>query len=719
MASARGDALDWALALARVPGERHALRQRPLPGGMDTVLQIAVGTHAAAVTDAAAYSGMAPADVVEAARFYLREMLFFPDADVYRVLGLAADASDEQIKYHHRLLQQWLHPDRPTSDWDAAFAARVNAAWSQVRTPARREAYANRVGATGTATAGEPSWTQPARIPAVAMAEEALDAGVDDDRWRRRAPVLALFAVCAVLGVLAVRDMQREPGASLDVAGVAAKTLDEESQVVGLQLPPVGAAPGAAERRTSAGRHPQSRVVPSSPDRVADASATRSRPIPVVPAQPAAKKPVTPSVVRPAAVAVASNQTLKPRPKPIVTAARPASKAPTTVTVAGKPKVEPPKRVVTNVARVPSRNAPVSVSAAAPVRKSQSTAAVAVPIPVKPPPKAVVAAARIPVKAPVKEATAPLRARREPIAKAVPVAAPVPAKPPARSVARPIPEPVKPAPKALVAGAPVRVSPSEKAATASLPVPVPSKPTAKAMAAVAPAPVRPSVRSDPGPAVAPVKPAAKVLVAREPAQTKPPVGVAAPPKLAPKTQVAVAAVPAKPSVKPAAKVDAGAPVVPLAAAVKPVNRPPTKPLPIAPPPADPKPSVAVAPAAVAVAPVAMSPPATAPVANSPAQMAQAQQTGQRLIAFVTGRGSGTPPIWANLGAQRQASLAREALRGNGRIAVGTPDWRLGGASAGMQASLTPGDGRARRLRVDMVWREQRWLVTGLALEQAP
>lgn len=78
-----------------------------------------------------------------------------------------------------------------------------------------------------------------------------------------------------------------------------------------------------------------------------------------------------------------------------------------------------------------------------------------------------------------------------------------------------------------------------------------------------------------------------------------------------------------------------------------------------------------------------------------------------------------PPIWANLGAQNQAALAREALQGNGRIAVGAPNWRLGGANAGMQASLSPAEGKARRLRVDMVWRERRWLVTGLTLEQAP
>jgi hypothetical protein len=78
-----------------------------------------------------------------------------------------------------------------------------------------------------------------------------------------------------------------------------------------------------------------------------------------------------------------------------------------------------------------------------------------------------------------------------------------------------------------------------------------------------------------------------------------------------------------------------------------------------------------------------------------------------------------PPIWANLSAQKQASAAREALQGNGRVAVGSPDWQLGGSSAAMQASLTPGRGGARRLRAEMVWREQRWWVAGLSLEQAP
>ena len=57
MASARGDALDWALALARAPGERFALRQQPLPDGVDSVLQIAGGSNTVAIEEAAARVG--------------------------------------------------------------------------------------------------------------------------------------------------------------------------------------------------------------------------------------------------------------------------------------------------------------------------------------------------------------------------------------------------------------------------------------------------------------------------------------------------------------------------------------------------------------------------------------------------------------------------------------------------------------------------------------
>ena len=92
MAGARGGALEWALALLQAPGERHALRQRPLPDGVDLVLSIASGGRSAALAEAVAETGHDEATLREAARFYAREILFYPQADAYRMLGVPPDA---------------------------------------------------------------------------------------------------------------------------------------------------------------------------------------------------------------------------------------------------------------------------------------------------------------------------------------------------------------------------------------------------------------------------------------------------------------------------------------------------------------------------------------------------------------------------------------------------------------------------------------------------
>ena len=187
MAGARGDALDWALALARAPAERHALRERPLPEGIEGLLQIAAGNQRGAALQAAiARTGESEVELVEIVRFYLREVMFHANADAYRVLGLTAGADSAQIKAHHRLLQQWLHPDRQTSDWDAIFSARVNVAWDALRSPERRARY-DATHPVAVATRAMPQWAghRVVGVDAIANDEPA-------GRWRRRAPVLAL-----------------------------------------------------------------------------------------------------------------------------------------------------------------------------------------------------------------------------------------------------------------------------------------------------------------------------------------------------------------------------------------------------------------------------------------------------------------------------------------------------------------------------------------------
>jgi hypothetical protein len=207
MDGAKGSALEWAVALLQRPSERYALRQRPLPEGVDVLLGIAAGMMPEALHQAARALGESEALLRDAARFYAREVLFFPGADAYRVLGVTPDASDDRIRAHHRLLQAWLHPDRLGDHADdAVFAARVNAAWNQLRTPQRRQAYdAERRQASPQVHADAPPMRfSPQRWSGPAIEQTA------EVRWRRRAPILALLALCGLLLGLILRDMTQE-----------------------------------------------------------------------------------------------------------------------------------------------------------------------------------------------------------------------------------------------------------------------------------------------------------------------------------------------------------------------------------------------------------------------------------------------------------------------------------------------------------------------------
>jgi curved DNA-binding protein CbpA len=133
--------VETALALRQSPAERFRLLAQPLPKGIAYLMEVASGAPQA-LRDASMELGEAEAVVLEAARFYLEQMLFAAtDADAYRILGVSPQAEHEQIRLHHRLLQRWLHPDRALAGDASVFATRVNQAWSQLRTPALRRDY--------------------------------------------------------------------------------------------------------------------------------------------------------------------------------------------------------------------------------------------------------------------------------------------------------------------------------------------------------------------------------------------------------------------------------------------------------------------------------------------------------------------------------------------------------------------------------------------------
>ncbi|MBB1472247.1 DnaJ domain-containing protein [Luteimonas sp. MC1782] len=133
MTTGSDDALDVALGLLRAPALRGTLRARPLPDGMGELLAIASGSVDRARA-AASRTGHDYGELLEASRFYVQQVLLAEGADAYRVLGVARGAEHAEIRDHHRLLLRWLHPDRNEgAQWESAFATRVNAAWTQLR----------------------------------------------------------------------------------------------------------------------------------------------------------------------------------------------------------------------------------------------------------------------------------------------------------------------------------------------------------------------------------------------------------------------------------------------------------------------------------------------------------------------------------------------------------------------------------------------------------
>jgi hypothetical protein len=125
-------AVDLALDLARMPAFASSMAASPLPIGVLEVIRIAAecpdACRAAALT-----TGLQEPVLVEAARFYLQQILFRPEADCYRVLGIRPDDSRELARVHMRWLLLWLHPDR-NGGWDAIYAKRIVKAWREVST---------------------------------------------------------------------------------------------------------------------------------------------------------------------------------------------------------------------------------------------------------------------------------------------------------------------------------------------------------------------------------------------------------------------------------------------------------------------------------------------------------------------------------------------------------------------------------------------------------
>jgi hypothetical protein len=128
---ARGHVIEYALDFVRMPALARNAVAAALPPNIVELMRIAAACPEACEA-AVANSGVAAPAVIEAARFYLQQTLFRPEADCYRVLGIDPGASRATARNHMRWLLEWLHPDRNNNSWDAVYAQRVLKAWREV-----------------------------------------------------------------------------------------------------------------------------------------------------------------------------------------------------------------------------------------------------------------------------------------------------------------------------------------------------------------------------------------------------------------------------------------------------------------------------------------------------------------------------------------------------------------------------------------------------------
>jgi hypothetical protein len=129
----QGHVIEFALDLARMPALARSSVALAIPPNILELIRIAAACPEACEAAVARTGEPAPV-LIDAARFYLQQVLFRPEADCYRILGIESAASRETARNHMRWLLEWLHPDRNNNSWDAVYAERVLKAWREVST---------------------------------------------------------------------------------------------------------------------------------------------------------------------------------------------------------------------------------------------------------------------------------------------------------------------------------------------------------------------------------------------------------------------------------------------------------------------------------------------------------------------------------------------------------------------------------------------------------
>ncbi len=133
-------AIIMALDLLHRPSRVWDMRSAPLPSDVGMLLQIAAGDLKAA-SEAVAVTGRPVEAIQGAAAFFIEQILFYSEADSYRVLGVNPQATSKELRHNMALLLSWLHPDIERGGTRSLFATNVTNAWNDLKTDERRALY--------------------------------------------------------------------------------------------------------------------------------------------------------------------------------------------------------------------------------------------------------------------------------------------------------------------------------------------------------------------------------------------------------------------------------------------------------------------------------------------------------------------------------------------------------------------------------------------------
>jgi len=325
------DSLALALAFYRQPFGHPELLDpaTPLPRGVEQLLLLALDAR---LPEQPEVSGSE--EVPLAARFFVQQVFFVQDASHYRVLGLNPDASEAQIKQHHRLLMRLFHPDRRmlSEAWADSYAQRINEAYTVLRRASQRHRYdmALQVAQTRRRELAEAGQADPATV--LSRHREQRMVGIPIPRsmhlpgwvWRRLPETvlggIALIAVLSVLGIyLGQQQAPALGGSPVGPAGASPSAASTAASPILPSLPmPVptaidGPSPGAGSipAAPTTPALPATPTLPAAP--VARLERAAQTPLPVPAPRPARESP---AVASPAAGASGEGVPPIPRSRP-------------------------------------------------------------------------------------------------------------------------------------------------------------------------------------------------------------------------------------------------------------------------------------------------------------------------------------------------------------------------------------------------------------------